>query len=617
MATVTPNQRAQGAADPAAPASTEIGLGPAGGAAPAYSRWRVIDQGRAPGPSPIATAHAHASTDRVAQFSPLITATRLATVAISLLLAGSDVIDGDPMVIGAAIAAVVYATLRAFRPIIYNNDTASLLRVMGDVALHVCLVSMTGFWASPLAFTLINAVVVAGFARGFAFAMRVATTCALSVSAASLVVAGRTPSSLREAMTWSGLILLVAAVAGQGRRLSGEAERERVLALDRLGRLADANALLFSLHRVAQTLPASLDMSDVLDSTVNRLRGLVDFDSVAVLLLDDTDGAWQVVRNEGCHVPVRIPTDDLPHGLQEAILSGTVEHRRELEGPDAGFDARARSGMYATLSARGAVMGLIAVEARSAGGFQRRDADLLAGFVPPLALALDNARWFARLRTVGADEERTRIARDLHDRIGQSLAYLAFELDRIITRHGEGDDLGPALDHLRDDVRGVIREVRDTLYDLRTDVSEDSSLAEILGRYADRVSDRTALHFTINAEHGSRLPLLQEREMWRIAQEAITNIERHARARNVDITWECDGERATITVADDGVGFEAGRSGRLDSYGMLGMRERASSIGAALDVRSTPGHGTSVTCMLDPARPARPSPDPLNGGARR
>ena len=163
----------------------------------------------------------------------------------------------------------------------------------------------------------------------------------------------------------------------------------------------------------------------------------------------------------------------------------------------------------------------------------------------------------------------------------------------------------------------MIREVRDTLYDLRTDVSEDSSLAEILGRYADRVSDRTALHFTINAEHGSRLPLLQEREMWRIAQEAITNIERHARARNVDITWECDGERATITVADDGVGFEAGRSGRLDSYGMLGMRERASSIGAALDVRSTPGHGTSVTCMLDPARPARPSPDPLNGGARR
>jgi signal transduction histidine kinase len=88
--------------------------------------------------------------------------------------------------------------------------------------------------------------------------------------------------------------------------------------------------------------------------------------------------------------------------------------------------------------------------------------------------------------------------------------------------------------------------------------------------------------------------------MWRITQEAITNVERHARATRVRVTWRCDGQRAAIRVTDNGIGFEAGRAGRLDSYGMLGMRERASSVGATLDVHSVPGQGTSITCVIDP-----------------
>ena len=162
--------------------------------------------------------------------------------------------------------------------------------------------------------------------------------------------------------------------------------------------------------------------------------------------------------------------------------------------------------------------------------FTQRDVELLSGFVEPAALAIDNARWFARLRTVGADEERTRIARDLHDRIGQSLAYLAFELDRIVDSDEQGDALGPALDQLRNDVRGVIGEVRDTLYDLRTDVSDEQDLAAVLEAFADRVAERSGLVIEVHCDQDARLPLLQEREMWRIAQEALTNVERHAEA---------------------------------------------------------------------------------------
>ena len=106
--------------------------------------------------------------------------------------------------------------------------------------------------------------------------------------------------------------------------------------------------------------------------------------------------------------------------------------------------------------------------------------------------------------------------------------------------------------------------------------------------------------------------------MWRIAQEAITNIERHANAAHVRVTWRCDGGRAAIRISDDGIGFEIGRAGRLDSYGMLGMRERASSIGATLEVQSVPGVGTSITCVLDPSFPNdRQHDDRTKPGARR
>ena len=540
--------------------------------------------------------------DRVAAFGPVIMAMRLATTAVTLLLAGPGILAGDTRLIISALVVTVYALLRSFRPIRYTDDFASLVQVIFEVALHVGVVNLTGYWESPLIFSLITSVSIAGFARGIGFATRIAVAASLAVSLPPLLEPGADSATLKTCATWSLMLVLVGIVAGYGRRISGEADRERDLALDRLSRLADANALLYSLHRVAQTLPASLDLRDVLDSTVQRLRGLVEFDSLVILLFEDTDGFWSVARREGCSGPNHFRSNELPSGIRAAIAEGGVVSMPALTQPDnVGFDEHCSSGLYAPLSARGSIIGLIALEHREPNRFDHRAGGLLAGFVPPLSLALDNATWFARLRTVGADEERTRIARDLHDRIGQSLAYLAFELDRIVGQSKDAEpELSQALDHLRDDVRGVIREVRDTLYDLRTDVSEEQSLAVTLEQYADRVADRTGLDFQVDADP-ARLPLLQEREMWRIVQEAITNVERHAKATRVRVTWRCDGERAAVRVTDNGVGFELQRAGRLDSYGMLGMRERASSIGATIDIHSVPGQGTSITCVLDPS----------------
>ncbi|MCU1448263.1 MAG: two-component sensor histidine kinase, partial [Acidimicrobiales bacterium] len=206
--------------------------------------------------------------------------------------------------------------------------------------------------------------------------------------------------------------------------------------------------------------------------------------------------------------------------------------------------------------------------------------------------------WFARLRTVGAAEERTRIARELHDRIGQSLAYVAFELDRILKR-SEGQPVHDDLDRLRTDVRSVVGEVRETLYDLRTDVTEDRGLVDALQSFLERFRGRTGLDVSFRHEESGRLPVPQEREMWRIAQEAVANVERHANASRVSVQWQSDGSTALLVIADDGDGFPLGKAGRLDSYGMVGMRERADAIGAHLEFESTEGRGTTVRCRLE------------------
>jgi signal transduction histidine kinase len=482
----------------------------------------------------------------------------------------------------------------------YVDDTRSLARVMFEVALHVLAVAATGYWDSPYVFALITAVMVAGFARGFAFALRVSIASALAIAIPFMVQDGTTVTNLRTSSQWIVELLLVALIAGYARRVTGEADRAHSLALDRLGRLADANTLLYSLHRVAQSLPASLDLEEVLDTTIGRLRDLFVFDGATLFLLDETDHTWEVVRWDGPRPAATYRTQDLPAPLREALDVRHPVAVGELLHDGQGVSAEMSSGLYAALPARAATVGLLALEHRKARHFELRDIELLNGFVEPAALAIDNARWFNRLRTVGADEERTRIARDLHDRIGQSLAYLAFELDRIVKLDGKGGSVTEPLSQLRNDVRGVIGEVRDTLYDLRTDVTDSQDMPAVMQGFLDRVRARSDIETRLDLKVTGRLPLLQERELWRIAQEAITNVERHAKASQVVVTWHSDGRRALLLVTDDGIGFANERAGRLDSYGIVGMRERAASIGATLDVHGVPGVGTTVRCEVRP-----------------
>jgi signal transduction histidine kinase len=530
-------------------------------------------------------------------------AVRWATLALGLALAA---ISGQTTARVGAWAVVLAAVA------VWQSDNRAHpagagrrpgLPAMVALAVDVAAVVTTGDWGSPFVLCLLGGVMTIGFAGGFPVAIRTAVAASLAVAVAFHVrIDGIPADSLRLSSQWVLELVLVAVLAAYARRLFGQAQEQHSLALDRMSQLTEANDLLVSLHRVAQTLPASLDLQQVLASTVNRLRGLIDCDVVAVLLHDAATDSWTVAAAEGAALPHTIAATALPRPLAAATTSSVASLVVSL-GPGEGLgpDILSKSGLYAPLRARGNLVGLLALEQHEPGFYGRRDLRILDGFAEPAGLAIDNASWFARLRTIGADEERVRIARDMHDSVGQSLAFVAFKLDRLAAM-AEDQKMHDELDVLRNEVRGVLAEVRDTLSDLRTEVTDSHGLVETLEEFLERVRARADFEVAFLHETTGRLPQVQEREVWRVAHEAVSNVEHHARARHLRVRWECDGNVGRLTVADDGKGFDPGDASGKGSYGLQGMRERANAIGARLDIDSEPFVGTVIECRVERAR---------------
>jgi len=209
--------------------------------------------------------------------------------------------------------------------------------------------------------------------------------------------------------------------------------------------------------------------------------------------------------------------------------------------------------MYMALRARGALVGLIALEDVPPNAYGPEQRDLLESLSSLLSLSIDNARWFARLRTLGAEAERARIARELHDRVAQSLAYVAFELERMHSLPGDKD---AEISELRVVVRDIVRELRQTIYQLRANVSEVADIVEVATGYLEKFADRTGIETHWLPSATVALPYRIEQEVWRIGQEALVNVERHSGATEVTVCWDVRDGIARLEITDDGVGFE-------------------------------------------------------------
>lgn len=565
-----------------------------------------------------ALAGAGASSASAGRFPALILGLRWATVTTGAFLSLVDLRSS----IGAMAATSLlcsYAGVRVLRPLPHpDGEGVAPPRIAVELAVALAAVVMSGGFGSPFVFVLLVPVLLAGFTRGYAGGFAAAAAASLP-----LLVVGTTFSSAGAPTETAAQVILVyaatGALAGYARRLFVDAAAEQASFEDRVSSLTEANALLSQLTSVALTLPSSLDLGDTVAAAMRHLGELFEFSGATVLVLDAATGTWRAEGATGLPVPPPMATDQLPPPLLKLALRNDSRPPAQGAVPEPHLDAAdgraglwsvARHGLYAPLVTRDHLVALVALERVDGKAFDVRDSEILTGLAEPLALAIDNGLWFDRLRMLGAEGERDRLARDLHDRFAQGLAYVNLELDRL-SRHPEP---GPHLVELRHQVHGLLGDVRETLRQLRSRVSPTAGLTDLLSAEVPRFADRTGITARFAAPPAtSRLPVRVEQELWRISQEALGNVERHSGATALEVTWLCDGRQGRLVVADNGTGFDPAGvvTATSATSGMTAMRERANAIGARLRVDSHLGAGTwiqvevAVDAVETPAPPAR------------
>jgi signal transduction histidine kinase len=211
-------------------------------------------------------------------------------------------------------------------------------------------------------------------------------------------------------------------------------------------------------------------------------------------------------------------------------------------------------------------------------------------------------------RTVQArEEERIRLAADLHDGPIQRLAGVAYTADLSLRRVSRGDLGGgrELLSSLEDDIRGEVAALRRVMVELRPPALDEWGLAAALGDYAAEFQQRTGITCTVTASLPTRLAKPQETVLYRVAQEALTNVAKHSGASQATVSLWVDHGRVTLQVRDDGVGLASSRSTdpaadhlRGGHFGLASMRQQIEMAGGTWQVRSRPGHGTVITAAL-------------------
>ena len=356
-----------------------------------------------------------------------------------------------------------------------------------------------------------------------------------------------------------------------------------------------------ALRRVSVAITALVDLRQILDAIVDNARTLVAAD-VAVLLLVDTDGRLQHAASRGPEGSVD-PAGQRPTETGEDVLRFvTAEY--------------GVSRLVTPLQRGTETIGLLAVASRRARSFDVDAVESLASLANQAAIAIENARLQGILRGLAVETERERIAREMHDGLAQVLGYVSTKSQAVeeLLANGRVADARDQLDELAGAARSIYVDVREAILGLRSPISPELGLAGAIEQYATRFAEASKLGVSVDVTTEARAATLSpetEAHVFRIVQESLSNVRKHAAAGRVSIRLARVGDALRVELADDGLGFGAKTAARTledadapqsvaagvpdwPHYGMAAMQERASEIGARIAWTNGPAGGGVV-----------------------
>lgn len=464
-----------------------------------------------------------------------------------------------------------------------------------DVLVATLLLVATGGLGSS--YVLIG--LVAAIEAGLVFPLRIALAAGALVTTGSftrVVDAVRSGNAeVRELVAWL-LIFPLAALASSfwSRIARGESEGGRLL--------AEANDILSTLTRIARSMPGQLEVGGAAAHALTSSREAFGAEQGVLLLAEG--GIFTPAASYGLSL-----TEVLIAGDDTRLANLLENGARTAQGDELPYQfegALDDSGCWlvAPLRHGGAGFGLLMVACPDES---RHEANtlILQQLANDAAVAIENARLFREVRELSIDEERKRLARELHDAIGQSLTHIRLELE-FLARHGvtSVEAAGEEAARLARVVDRAASEVRMMINGLSSMVSREG-LAASLGTYLNDLRGLVVRDITFESKGSGNLPADIEGEVFRIAQEAVSNALRHSKADKIHVVLDAQDWEFSLTVEDDGIGFDSPNRKRK-GLGLESMRERAKAVGGALAVEAKPDGGTRVVLTIKTA--------PVSGG---
>jgi signal transduction histidine kinase len=395
------------------------------------------------------------------------------------------------------------------------------------------------------------------------------------------------------------------------------------------------------LNAVAMTVNQSLNLEDILERALDEVLRLTGIDVVAIFIQNPVKGQLELMAYRGLSEKAARLVNQV--GMLDSACGGVMQLGKTIVVPDVSAyrrqgaqslqQERVTSLVHVPLMTKGWALGSMCVGTRNDLQFSEEEQKLLEAIGNQIAIAVENARLYADVQRkervrgelfkkalAAQEEERKRIARELHDEVSQSLTALLYEAEGGL----ELDDI-PAiraqLQRICDLTQLSLENIHKLMFDLRPSMLDQLGLVPALRWLGETRLEPKGIRLTVNTDSDTnllnddesdpqRLPVDIETALYRVVQEAINNIARHAAARNVEIRLNMNNGFTEVSIIDDGIGFDPAEismetlqeinskdiliSENTRGLGLLGMQERIELLGGDLDIDSSPDGGTQI-----------------------
>lgn len=361
---------------------------------------------------------------------------------------------------------------------------------------------------------------------------------------------------------------------------------------------------LDALYNVSKDISSRLDLNQLLDSITNKTRELLDCEIATLCMLTDDGKTLSIQAHSGPKTAVLSTETNSQVGLGKQILSGK-EALMCSTGECTGFcsilsPSYRNSHLAAPLWVGERVIGALCVGNSNQQAFPVENIQLLTKLAKSAAIAIENARLYAKAEMVATLEERHRIAAEMHDGIGQTLSFLGLILDQVedLIEQDERKAAFEKLAMMRTTIDQTTETVRASIANLWDKIPSQLSLQDCLDSLINDFSNQHSVIITWQDQLESPLyiPRKDREQILRVTKEALLNAHNHASANSIHLEFKRDGADYTLVVRDDGIGFDPEKinPGDQDHFGLQIMQARANRIGGCFNINSRPGEGTQV-----------------------